>query len=303
MNNIDLELYKTFKVVADNNNITRASEILYVSQPAITKQINNLESELNKKLFDRTKNGTFLTIDGKKLYDEINEPINKLLNASNIFEYDNKIELGVHINMPKNIYNDLIKEYYKNDSNSIINVHLLMAEPMFKELENQKLDFIISKKYDESIYDNNKLEFIELGNFEDAFIIRSDSKYIGYTKEQLKKEEIYTLKSFSKTYSNLIKIIDGEEKNIKNINFEGIIDLLSSRDIIAFLPKEYVNEYLKDNVLNIINIETVDNKEPFGIYYNFPHLQSLAKIQIQQDSYHNQLSDQSKDCPLKIPPS
>ena len=50
MKNIDLELYKIFKIVADNNNITRASEILYISQPAITKQINSLEKQLNKKL-------------------------------------------------------------------------------------------------------------------------------------------------------------------------------------------------------------------------------------------------------------
>ena len=62
MNNIDLELYRIFKIVADNNNITKASELLFISQPAVTKQINNLEDRLNKKLFDRTKNGTFLTV-------------------------------------------------------------------------------------------------------------------------------------------------------------------------------------------------------------------------------------------------
>ena len=47
---INLELYRIFVIVANEGNITRASEILCVSQPAITKQIKSLESKLNIKL-------------------------------------------------------------------------------------------------------------------------------------------------------------------------------------------------------------------------------------------------------------
>lgn len=36
---VNLELYKIFKVVADEENLTRASEILNISQPAVTKHI------------------------------------------------------------------------------------------------------------------------------------------------------------------------------------------------------------------------------------------------------------------------
>ena len=158
MNNIDLELYRIFKVVADNNNITKASEILFISQPAVTKQINNLESRLNKKLFDRTKNGTFLTEDGKKLYNEISEPIDKLTNASKIFDYNNRIELGVHINMPKYVYNDSIIDYYKEDSDSIINIHLLTVENMFNQLDNNKIDLAFSKEYS----NKDKFNFMNL---------------------------------------------------------------------------------------------------------------------------------------------
>lgn len=282
MNNIDLELYRIFKVVADNNNITKASEILFISQPAVTKQINNLESKLNKKLFDRTKNGTFLTEDGKKLYDEISEPLDKLVNASKIFDYNNIIELGVHINMPKYVYNDSIIDYYKEDNDSIINIHLLTVENMFDQLEKHKIDLAFSKEY----VDKDKFKFIKLGEFTDAIVVRPDSKYLGLSKEDLKKEGIYTLKTFSKTYKNLIDELNYTEKeiiNIKNVNFSGIIDLLSTRDIIAYLPKEYVKEYLDDRTLTIL-LES-DKKEPFGIYYNNSNNTKL--IEIFKKNIHN----------------
>ena len=49
---VDLELYRIFKVVAEEENITHASEKLNISQPAVTKHIQNLEGLLNIKLFE-----------------------------------------------------------------------------------------------------------------------------------------------------------------------------------------------------------------------------------------------------------
>ena len=51
----NFELYKIFVLVAKEKNITKASEILNISQPAVTKHIQNLENELNTVLFIREK--------------------------------------------------------------------------------------------------------------------------------------------------------------------------------------------------------------------------------------------------------
>ena len=45
----NLELYKIFVIVAKEENLTKASEKLYISQPAVTKHIKNLEEALNTK--------------------------------------------------------------------------------------------------------------------------------------------------------------------------------------------------------------------------------------------------------------
>ena len=42
---INLELYRIFTIVSNEENLTRASNILHISQPAVTKHIKNLENE------------------------------------------------------------------------------------------------------------------------------------------------------------------------------------------------------------------------------------------------------------------
>ena len=66
---INLNLYKIFYEVAKEQNITKASEELSISQPAISKSIKNLEEQLGGQLFVRTKRGVVLTEEGKELVE------------------------------------------------------------------------------------------------------------------------------------------------------------------------------------------------------------------------------------------
>ena len=47
--NVDLELYRVFYTVAKHKHMTKASEELHISQPAVTNHIKNLENDLNVK--------------------------------------------------------------------------------------------------------------------------------------------------------------------------------------------------------------------------------------------------------------
>ena len=69
--NINFELYKTFYVVAKNKNITKASQELLISQPAVSKAIKNLENQLDCTLFIRNRSGVYLTEAGLELYKEV----------------------------------------------------------------------------------------------------------------------------------------------------------------------------------------------------------------------------------------
>src|SRR5262249_25591796 len=64
---IDTRLLRYFTAVAGEGNLTRAAERLFVSQPALTKQIKQLESQLGVPLFIRSRTGMTLTPAGEAL--------------------------------------------------------------------------------------------------------------------------------------------------------------------------------------------------------------------------------------------
>ena len=61
---------ETFLCVADAGSFNKAAEKLYISPPAVIKQINLLEDNLNLQLFVRTHRGLILTEAGKSLYQD-----------------------------------------------------------------------------------------------------------------------------------------------------------------------------------------------------------------------------------------
>lgn len=66
-----------FLVVVKHLNISKAAKELFISQPALSKQISQLEAELGVSLFDRTKHSLKLTYAGEVLLSETNELFNK----------------------------------------------------------------------------------------------------------------------------------------------------------------------------------------------------------------------------------
>ncbi len=270
---VNLELYRIFKIVADQENLSKASEILHISQPAVTKHIKNLENQLNVKLFTRSKYGMILNENGKRLYSQIKEAIEILSISDSIFNTHKEIKLGVHVNMPSRIYNNGISKFYEKNNNNIINIFKLNAKSIFSMLEKQEIDIAFSKKYSDELYDTSKIKFIEIGELHDVFVVNSNSQYLNkkLTKNNLKNITIYTLKKFSSAYQNLIKELEykkDDKINIENIDYTGIMELLKFRDIIAVITKEYIEEKLENNELCLLDVGFSLAPAKYGVYYN-----------------------------------
>lgn len=283
---INLELYKIFVFVAKEENITKASEKLNISQPAVTKHIKNLEEQLGVTLFKRNKYGMELTDKGRELYKEVGEPIIKIYNAERKFRSSRNINLGSHVTMLSRMFGKCIAEYYKLNPTSQIEVTNETFNDMLNMLENQKLDIVLSKKVDESVYNTNKIEFIRLGLLHDIFVINTNSKYKDkvFNKKELAKEKIYTPKRTSITTINLMKelnLTDGME-NIKNITYTTMLGILKTEDSIGLITKEYIKDELKENKLAILKTDFEFDPMEFGIYINkenkFKELKDLIKI-------------------------
>ena len=73
---MNLDLWYLFYEVAKSKNISKASEKLHISQPAITKQIKKLESIYNCKLFIRNQKGVILTKEGNLIFNDVENGLN-----------------------------------------------------------------------------------------------------------------------------------------------------------------------------------------------------------------------------------
>lgn len=64
----NLEYYKVFYYVAKTGSLTRAAEILSISQPAVSQSMRLLEEQVGARLFSRVSRGIKLTAEGELLY-------------------------------------------------------------------------------------------------------------------------------------------------------------------------------------------------------------------------------------------
>lgn len=73
---INLGLYKIFAAVVKSGNFSKAAVGLYITQPAVSQAIRQLENSLGVKLFVRNKRGVNLTQEGEMLYGYVQSALN-----------------------------------------------------------------------------------------------------------------------------------------------------------------------------------------------------------------------------------
>ena len=73
---MEIRTLRYFLAVAREENMTRAAELLHVTQPTLSKQMKSLEDELGKKLFTRHSFSIRLTDEGILLRNRAEDLIN-----------------------------------------------------------------------------------------------------------------------------------------------------------------------------------------------------------------------------------
>jgi len=71
LNSLDIRLLRYFVVVAEENNMSRAAQRLFMSQPPLSRHIRQLEVRLGVTLFTRHSRGLSLTEDGLRVLEMV----------------------------------------------------------------------------------------------------------------------------------------------------------------------------------------------------------------------------------------
>ncbi len=136
--------------VAKQRSFSKAAEMLFVSQPAISQQIHALEEELQSKLFKRDTHSVVLTAEGEKFCayaKDVVGSVNKLLAAFGQSTADNKtlIRIGVFPFYKASGLVPIINDFFVERQNVIGSIKVVENYRAYEMLEAGQLDFVIIK--------------------------------------------------------------------------------------------------------------------------------------------------------------
>ena len=146
---MEIRHLKTLMMVASARSISKASQMLHLSQPSVTRIIQEIENIIGSPLFSRTKNGMILTKDGKKFYKSATRIISSLHQAISDLKVSHEkciINIGF---CPSIMIFDLIEQLrYANVRMDYIRFHEFNTKRQLIALKNNLIDISITRGVD-----------------------------------------------------------------------------------------------------------------------------------------------------------
>ena len=233
--NIDLELYRIFYIVAKNKNMTKASEELHISQPAISQSIKKLEEQLGGTLFLRSNKGMEQTEEGKMFYEYVKGALELINNAENEFTSfkdlsKGEIKIGCSTTLTKLILIDVLKEFHNDYPNINIDIKNDLTSNLINDLKIGKLDFVI---FNETNIKETNLHLEKIKDLKQGFVYNSD----------FYNDDINDFEDLNK----FPLILQKEESNSRKL-----LDYIALQNNVKLIPKmEVVSQEL---IIEFVNI-------------------------------------------------
>ena len=233
--NIDLELYRVFYIVAKHKHMTKASEELHISQPAISQSIKKLENQLGGTLFLRSNKGMELTSEGKMFYEYVKGALELINNAENEFTSfkdlsKGEVKIGCSTTLTKLILMDALKDFYLDYPNINVNITNDLTSNLINSLKLGKLDFVI---FSESNIKEKNLNLEKLKELKQGFIYNPEF----YDNNVNSFEDL----------NRVPLILQKEESNSRKL-----LDYIALNNNVKLIPKmEVVSQELITEFVNI----------------------------------------------------
>ena len=259
------EYYKIFCKIVECQSISKAANQLYVSQPAVSLAIKQLENSLNAKLFFRTQKGVTLTTEGSMLYDyvkqgctliNVGEEKLKELNALQAGE----INIGASDMTLRFFLLPLIEKFHKNFPLVKIKITDTPTPETLQYLKQGLIDFgAVSEPVD---LDNSNFNFKSVKSVKDILVAGDNFKELkDRAKVSVKELQKYPFIMLEKGTSTRQYIENYFKKNDVEINPE--IELATSDLVVEFIRRgmgigfileDFMIEDLRNGFLNKINL-------------------------------------------------
>jgi len=149
---MDLNKLRTFTVVAEIGNITKAAKKLYRTQPAISNQLKDLEEDTKLSLFERKNSRIYLTKEGQQLYEfakqrilELDDMVTSLHN--NCDNIEGVVRLGVQREICQYLVPNIVSDFRVLYPNVQFQIKLHDNNRLEESLLNNEVDTALTITY------------------------------------------------------------------------------------------------------------------------------------------------------------
>ncbi|WP_282132430.1 LysR family transcriptional regulator [Cellulophaga baltica] len=255
---------KIFKSVAHHSSFTKAAEQLFISQPAISKAIRNLEDEYNTTLFIRKRNSIELTQDGKSFLIYVNRILEVYSEIENRFihkdnQLPDRIKFGASTTLASYIIPKIIAQFRTQYPKTSFEIESDNSDHIEELILNQQLDFGIT----EGKNTNPKLHFKKF--IKDEIVLVTNKKNSQFPKGIISLKKLQELPIIERESGSGTREIIYEALLQQQIKFlqiavtlnstEAIKNYLYYSDSYALLSIHAIREDLITNKLKIIDIK------------------------------------------------
>lgn len=277
----NLTLYKFFLKVATSGSISNAARQLFVTQPAVSSGIMQLENALNVKLFFRTSRGITLTPEGKLLYEYVNSGLSfleagedKLRDISGL--NSGVMRIGASDMTLKFFLLDHIEAFNSKYPKVKLNVSNNPTPQTLKSLKNGHIDFCVVS---EPIDKDDDITFVPVKTIRDIAICKNNAQYNKLIGRQIDLNELteHTLIMLERGTSTRVYIDNFFRTcNAVDTMFEPSIELAQSDLIlefikrglgVAFIVEDFAKEAINQGIISEIQLKTPIPERRFLLGY------------------------------------
>lgn len=270
---MNLRLIRIFREVAREESITKAAEKLFISQPAVSTAISQLEDELGTELFDRLSRRIYLNDVGKSFLGKVEtflEMHEELKKSAKELGKKSTIRVGSSITIANFILPEAVASFMKQDKNNRVEVTVSNARTIEELLLNNKIDIGLI----EGVISNPELTSKELSSFNIGIFCSSSHPRAGQTLslEELKDEDFLLREEGSAIRSIFDSTMLLEGIKITplwiSINSQALIKAALSGLGLTVMPEELVKNELKEGSLSGVSMRGVKMKNKNLLVYH-----------------------------------
>ena len=285
-----LEQLVILRAVAKGGSFKNAAQSLFLTQPAVSLQIQNLEKQLKNNLFDRTKKQIELTEAGTLLLRYSNRILALCEESSRVLDdlselQSGKLVIGASQTTGTYLMPRIIGLFQQKYPNINVQLNVDSTRKVAWHLMNRQVDIgIVGGKIPKEL--RKILEITPYVEDELALIVPPSHPYVKL--ECIKKEDLYDLKFISlNSYSTIRTVVDDTlSKNGIDVtrlkvemelnSIEAIKNAVQSSLGAAFVSVSAITKELELNLLNCVRIEDVKINRKLCIILNPNRYKSKA---------------------------